>query len=161
MNDGVNSWSLAEAVARAGRVRCGELVALLAPIADALAVAHASGLAYGTVTAVSVRLSAEGTVHLRGEPVEGAEAAADVYSLAVLAAGSLLGALDAPLRTGWAAAAFAQGVPAGLVTALAAALDPHPARRPAAGELATAIRGTCGPLRLTRLLPPLPARAAR
>ena len=174
--------SLASAVGRVGRLRCGEVVAALAPIADALAAAHEAGLVHGDVslgnillTSTGVPLLADlGTARLVGDdrpPVRATPGyvdpavqaggvpnpASDVYGLAAVAVRCLLGGTGPSAAVGpppgWAGRAFGQGVPATLVAALAAGLDREPGRRPGAGELAEALRATCGPLRLDRLLP--------
>ena len=170
--------SLADALSRVGRLRCGEVVGALAPVADALAAAHEAGLVHGHLSLDDVLLDSAGvpllaglgTARLIGDeerpvrsghvgPVSQADGepgpASDVYGLAAVAVRCLLGEASSGAEgppSGWAGQAFGQGVPASLVAALAAGLDRQPGRRPSAGELADAFRATCGPLALHRLL---------
>lgn len=127
------------ALARArGGLRSGEVVALLAPIADALAAAHARGVVHGDVSPSNVLLDRAGTPLLadfagpasRGTPgytapeVEAGApptAAADVFALAAVAT------------------AIVRDPTAGLTAALAAALDADPNRRPTATRLRAAL----------------------
>ncbi|MDQ6875497.1 MAG: serine/threonine protein kinase [Actinomycetota bacterium] len=53
--------SVADLLARRGPVPAGEVVTLLAPIADALTAAHSAGLVHGDVSASNVLLTAEGS----------------------------------------------------------------------------------------------------
>ncbi|GAA3387361.1 hypothetical protein [Cryptosporangium minutisporangium] len=140
--------SLAEVLARVDRVRCGEAVAVFAPLADALAAAHAAGGTHGVVRADTVLLAPDGIPYFDAVTAPGTPPD-DVRDLAVLLVAALLGECGAD---DWAERAFALGVPAGLVTVLAGALAIEPQRRPTAAEVATALRKTCDPIPLDRLL---------
>lgn len=140
--------SLAEVLTRVDRVRCGEAVAVFAPLADALAAAHDAGGIHGVVRGDTVVLGPDGIPYFDAVTAPGTPAD-DVRDLAVLVATALAGECGAD---GWAERAFALGVPAGLVTVLASALAAEPERRPTAAEVATALRKTCDPIPLDRLL---------
>ena len=158
--DVLNPWT----PDRIDRLRCGEVVAVFAPLADALAVVHAAGGAHRAITARRIRLGPDGAVSI-GPPTRvraGRRAQAnDISDLAALIVDALLGAPDPDeesspfgIPADWAERAYALGVPPGLVTVLAGALAPVPERRPTAGEVATALRETCDPLPLDRLWAP-------
>ncbi|MFG1925657.1 hypothetical protein [Cryptosporangium sp. NPDC048952] len=103
------------------RLRVGEVVAVFAPLAEALAPGDGAG------------------------------------HLAALAVRSLLGLPTGPaLPAEWPERLVANGVPAGLVTVLAAAVA---GRRPTAGEVATALRATCDPIPLRPVSTAEPRRA--
>ncbi|SHN42371.1 hypothetical protein [Cryptosporangium aurantiacum] len=145
----MDGTSLAELLARVDRVRCGEAVALFAPLADALAAAHAAGGTHGAVGADTVVVAPDGIPYLDAGLAPGAPPPDDVRDLAALLVIALVGPCGVD---DWAERAFALGVPAGLVTMLAGALATEPERRPTAAEVATALRKTCDPLPLDRLL---------
>jgi len=167
--------SLAAQVAARGTLAPGELVTVLAPLADALAALHAQGVVHGDVTATNVLfvdrgrpvLADLGVAGLAGdgaawatpgyaapEVLAGARPgpAADVHGLGAAAWLALTGAVPPvegdrlPLRL------LAPDCPDGLADAVTAALDPDPAARPAPDELAAAARASC-PGMAVRLVP--------
>jgi len=93
--------SLAAVLAGVDRLRCGEAVAVFAPLADALAAVHADGAAHRRISGAWVRLTAGGAAALgppepAGRCPAGRRAQADdVRDLAALLIGALLG-LAAP-----------------------------------------------------------------
>ena len=167
--------SLAAQVAARGTLTPGEVVTVLAPLADALAALHAHGVVHGDLTATNVLfvdrgrpvLADLGVAGLAGdgaawatpgyaapEVLAGARPgpAADVHGLGAAAWLALTGTVPPveadrlPLRL------LAPDCPDGLVDAVTAALDPDPARRPAPDELAAAARASC-PGVAVRLVP--------
>ena len=147
--------SLASLLARRGRLQPGEVVTVVAPVAQALAEAHAAGLVHGHVGTTSVLLSADGMPlldelgagHLREsalglDPSGVLGSAADVWALGALCQVLLTGAAPVP-GTGLAAAAPLVPVP--LVRAVEAALAFDPGARPGAGELAAMLLAACPP----------------
>ncbi len=162
--------SLAQLLTQRGRLRSGQVVGLVTPVAKALGAAHAAGLVHGDVSPGNVLLNADGrplladlgTARLAGDGAAQAHgtsgyvdpavlagaaptAASDVYSLAAVAAHALTGqpvgeAPDALER--WADHAQLLGVPLALVLAICKALDPDPARRPDVASFSARIRDT-------------------
>jgi len=174
--------SLAQLLAQHGRLRSGQVVAVFAPLAAALAAAHRSGLVHGDVSPGNILFDGDGrplladlgTARLIGDdaaPTHGTSgyidpvvcagasptSASDIYSLAAVAARALTGR---PLSEGpdavqlWAERAFARGVPSALVLALSQALDRDPVHRPDAATLATRIGGGGPAEPLTSLVAP-------
>ncbi len=169
--DLASGGSLASVLAGLGRLRAGEAVAFLAPVADALAAAHGHGLLHGDVSPGNLLLAADGTplltdlgtarlvgderspVHATSRYLDPAvraggapTAASDVYSLAAVAAHALTAqpvADHAGAVQEWAERGHELGVSAPLVAALCGALAADPRRRPSAGELGTALRAAC------------------
>ena len=167
--------SLAEQVGARGSLEPGEVVTVLAPLADALAALHAQGVVHGDVTAANVLfvdrgrpvLADLGVAGLAGDGLAWATPgyaapevlagtppgpAGDVHGLGAAAWLALTGSVPPvhddrlPLRL------LAPECPAGLADAVTAALDPDPARRPTPGELAAAARASCPGLAV-RLVP--------
>jgi hypothetical protein len=146
----MTTCTLTEALSRVDRLRCGEVVAVFGPLADALAAAHAAGLVHGDVRSDGVLLTDDGQPRFAEADLAPGEPAADVRDFADLLIRALLGVKAVP--AGWLERAFGLGVPAPLVAVLAAAVADEPRRRPGAAELAAALRATCGALPLARLL---------
>lgn len=150
--------SLADLLDRRGRLRPGELVTALAPVAAALAAAHAQLLVHADVSPGNVLLDAAGrplladlgTSRLAGglagqphgtagyvapEVAAGAPPGppADVYGVAAVAWRGLTGrCVDEVWVADRSAAAVAAGAPEAMAGLLAAALDADPAARPSA-----------------------------
>ena len=153
--DLADGGSLVDLLARRGRLAPGEVVTAVAPLAQAVAEAHAHGLVHGHLGLSSVLLDGDGrpllddlgrtTLRAPAEALDPTGAlggSADVWAL---------GALAHQLLTGTAyeqGTALPAGVPAGLRRAVAAALDPDPAARPAADTLAASLLAACPPLPL-------------
>ena len=142
---------LAGLLAARGRLRPGEVVTAVAPVAAALQDAHAAGLAHGRISLASVLLTAEGMPVLEGlgleplrpaperlDPADPRLAARDVQALAGLCAHLLTGRP-------------ADAVPAGpLAAAVRAGLADDPC---SAGELSAALLAACPAEPLEGLVP--------
>jgi hypothetical protein len=102
----VGAGSLADLVRRRGPLSAGQVVTALAPIALALAAAHARGLSHGRISAAEVLLTAEGRPLLDGLGMSGLlhEPADDVQALVQLAR-ELLGDAAALVEGEWSDAA--------------------------------------------------------
>ncbi|WP_007516903.1 hypothetical protein [Pseudofrankia saprophytica] len=144
--------SLRRLLGARGRLDPGEVVTVGLPAAQALAAAHAAGLAHGTLTPADILLEPNGRPQLAGIGVAALRAlaaggpapttAADVFDLADLL-------LDTMARaTGPDAAAVA--------VAVATALVPDPTRRPTAAELASALAHSARPAPVQMITPPPP-----
>ncbi|MFI5953459.1 hypothetical protein [Cryptosporangium sp. NPDC051539] len=156
--------SLDEVLTQVDRLRCGEAVAVFAPIADELAAAHAVGAAHRAINRHAVRLAADGSVSLVPAALARKRSAGvrargeDVGDLARVIVDALLGRASRDEAGGdgipadWGQRAAASGVPVGLVSVLATALADRAAQRPTASELAAGLREVCDPLPLGRLL---------
>ena len=160
--------SLAAVIASRGRLPAGEVVAVAAPIAEALAYVHAAGLVHGDVSPANVVFDAAGTPLLAdfgvarldgdrppvdawtpgyADPAGAAGSASDVHGLAAVCYAALAG------RPPYADAAagrppladLASSAPVRLVGAIESALAADPMDRPAAGEFARALREACAP----------------
>ena len=140
----------------------GEVVTVLAPLAEALAEAHAKGLVHARVRASAVLLGGEGMPLLEGlgltslydpadtlDPTGGLGASADVWALGAL--GHLL--LTGAEPTGAPLASLAPTAPLPLVEALDSALAPDPTSRPTAGALAAALLASCQAMPVTGVRP--------
>jgi hypothetical protein len=144
--------SLAALLADRGRLAPGEVVTLLAPLAEALGQAHRHRVVHGHLRASSVLLSAAGMPLLDGlgltalkdpgdshDPTGGLGATADVWALGALGHRLLTGA--EPGTTPLSVLAATAPVP--LVRALESALSFDPAARPTADDLAAALLAAC------------------
>jgi hypothetical protein len=131
----------------AGRLRSGQVVAVFAPLAHALAAAHHAGLGHGALGSGSVVFSASGDPLLAGigvarlaaGPGKQPNPAADVYALAAVAARTLTGRALPESGDGvqrWADQAHTLGVPALVAVAICSALSPVPRHRPSAEAFA-------------------------
>lgn len=160
--DHADGGSLEALLARRRRVEPGEVVTVVAPLAEALAQAHAHDLVHGRVRASSVLLTADGRPLLDGlgltclhdaddtlDPTGALGAAADVWALGALGHRLLTG--DEPGETPLAELAPAAPLP--LVRAIEAALAFDPAERPAAHDLAAALLVACPARPLSGLQP--------
>ncbi len=126
----------------------GQVVTVVAPLAAALAQAHAHGLVHGRLEMTSVLLTADGRPLLDGlglgalldghDPTHVSGPAADVRALGAVALRLLTG--QAPGRP---VADLAPTAPVPMVAAVAAALDDDPAARPTAGAFAEALLASC------------------
>lgn len=127
--------SLADLLAARGSLEPGEAVAVIAPVADALAAAHGAGIVHGDVSPANVVLDDDGTPLLIDfdrrsggtpgytAPDAHASEAGDVYALASTCIDALGG-----------------DVPSGLVPVLDAATAPDADVRPSSSELARLLR---------------------
>lgn len=138
--------SLAALLARRGTLDPAEVVTVAAPLAQALAAAHAAGLIHGDVTAANVVFTAEGMplladlgmALLSGSP---ADAASDVESLGALCHQLLSGVLPATAEDPRAPLGLlAPSAPRPLVAAVEQALSADPSSRPDAAAFASALR---------------------
>ncbi len=161
----LDGGTLAQVVAARGRLRAGEVVTCLAPLAQTIADLHAQGVQHGDLAPGNVLfdrtgrplLADLGTVRVTGEPrheVYGTPGfvdpviltgglpgpASDVYGLGALAWFALAGAPPpaVPLRT--TLTDVVPSAPPDIVAAIEAAVDPDPAQRPHPAELASRLR---------------------
>jgi hypothetical protein len=141
--------SFAGLLAVRGRLGAAEVGSLCAPLADALAAAHAAGLVHGDLSPGNLLLDARGrplladlgTARLVGDASALAEGTAGYVDPAVLAGSAPtpasdvygLAAVAAHLITGQPPPLATTG--SGLPAALTPSLDPDPARRPTAAGL--------------------------
>lgn len=151
--------SLARLIDDRGALPAGEVVTLAVPLAEALAQVHAQGLVHGDVTPANVRFTVDGRpllAHLDVsrltwvgagsrtgtvgflDPAADPGPAGDVHGLAATCLAALTG------RAPYGADGRRRGDPVAdpaavaLLDVLERALDPDPARRPSAAELAVA-----------------------
>lgn len=158
--------TLARVLARREALTPGEVVTVAVPLALGLAAVHAAGLVHGDVSPAHVLLTADGMPMLGDLGAAGTredrhpvDAAPGCLDPAVLAGGPVtaasdvwaLGALAVGMLTGGAAGVSAADGPPALLAVLAGALDPDPAARPSAEELALDLQRTwpAAPLRAT------------
>lgn len=162
--------SLEALLATRGTLTPGEVVTVLAPLAEALAQAHAHGLQHRRLSPSRVLLGSGGRPLLDGlgldplrDPADSLDPTgvlgptADVWSLGALGVRMLTGAEPGrPL-------ALPPTTPQPLVDALASALDLDPLARPTAEALAAALLAACPAAPLQGLPEPvqLPAPAPR
>ena len=155
--------SLEALLADRGALTPGEVVTVLAPLAEALGQAHDHGLRHRRLTASRVLLDVGGVPKLDGlgldplhdpatslDPTRVLGPSADVWALGDLGRRMLGGELP-------------ETAPRPLVLALRRALDPDPLARPSAEELASALLAACPAEPLTGLPAPvvLPTPAPR
>ena len=173
--------SLAAVIASRGPLPAGEVVAVAAPIAEALGYLHGAGLVHGDVSPANIVFDAAGTPLLAdfgvarldgdrppvdawtpgyADPAGAAGSASDVHGLAAVCYAALAGrppyADTATARP--PLADLARSAPVRLVAAIESALAANPMDRPAAGEFACALRDSCPsePIRLPQALAPPP-----
>jgi hypothetical protein len=169
--DHAGGGSLEALLALRGTLSPGEVVTVLAPLAEALGHAHAHGLCHRRVRAPRVLLTSDGMPVLEGLGLESLYDAADSLDptgvLGSTADVWALGALGRLLLTGEGPTGdrLAEQVPAAplpLVRALEAAMDPDPLARPAAADLAATLLAACPAAPLLGLPhPPLPPEQKR
>jgi hypothetical protein len=137
--------SLARLLARRGALDPAEVVTIGAPLAQALAAAHACGLVHGNVTAGNVLFTAEGMPLLadlglsRFRPGGSGEAADDVCALAALCH-QLLSGTPPHEGAGAPLGLLAPTAPLPLVSAIELALSEDQAQRPDAAAFAGMLR---------------------
>jgi hypothetical protein len=167
--DYAGGGSLASLLAERGRLRSGEVVAVAAPLAVALAEVHGRGVVHGNITPASVLFDGAGTPLLADLGVAAlvggagcavtlapgfadpavpdgvSVTAADVHGLAAVCHAALTGAAPyrdevvVPLRS------VASGVPPSLVEAIEAAMNRDFRARPDAAGFARALYAACTP----------------
>ncbi len=147
--------SLAMLLRRRGRLRPGELVTVLVPLASALDFLHGNGIAHGSVHPANVLFTVDGRPLLAEPELPGvasgrsdpdgvprpAGPATDVLMLARVAGQALTGAPTCPGPDDLAGL----DAPAPLVRALRRALSADPGDRGTAAEFALAVRASCEP----------------
>ena len=153
--DDATGGSLASLLLRRGSLQPGEVVTVLAPLAQALGQAHEHDLVHGRVSATTVLLTAEGKPLLDGlglsslydaddshDPTGGLGSSADVWALGALGRLLLTGAAPDSAPVG-ALGSLAPRAPLPLVQALEAALAFDATTRPSARDLAAALLASC------------------
>ncbi len=162
-----------------GRFTAGEVVGLLAPVGEALAVLHAAGLAHGDVAPANIVVtegrpvlvdllgavdSAEGGTSgfVPAGREHGPSPAADVASLGLVAI-ALLGGTDAAVVQGaaadaWSSAAAGSEAERSAVLGVASRATSTVECRPDARELAAELRRACAPAPLQPADPAVLAR---
>ena len=154
-------------VSHRGSLTPGEVVTVVAPLAEAVGQGHAHGLRHGRLALSSVLLTGDGMPLLDGlgltalhdrqdglDPTGGLGDSADVWAL---------GELCRLLLTGDPAAPAPVTTPLPLRQAVESALQPDPRARPTAGDLAAALLASCPALPLQGTLgrplvaPPAPS----
>lgn len=170
LTDYAAGGSLLNLVSVRGRLSVGEVITVVAPIAQAVAYLHSSSVLHGDVSPGNVLFSAEGKPlladlgvgRLLGEPQEDVSGtagftqgvdwrakatghAADVYSLAALGWYALTGSPPGQARDRAPLTLLVPEVPADLLSILEAGLHEDPRERPSAGELAEAVLRAAAP----------------
>lgn len=160
----LDGGTLGEVVAARGRLRAGEVVTVIAPLAQAIDALHAQGMEHGDLAPGNVLLDGDGrpwladlgTVRITGEPREEefgtagyvdpvvliggtTTSASDVYGLGALAWFALCGEPPAPSAWRPALTDVLAGVSAQVAAAVERAVDPDPAGRPTPLELARSL----------------------
>ena len=151
--DHADGGSLAAVLSRRGRLEPGEVVTTVAPLAQALAEAHAHGLVHGHVGLGSVLLTADGRPLLDDlglavlrdqgdalDPSGGLAGAADVWALGALAHELLTGEPYTP------GAELGSTVPTPLARTVATAVAFDATSRPDAATFASSLLAACPPL---------------
>jgi len=162
--------SLAAVLGVRGRLSAGEVVTIGAPLAQALADIHARGLTHGDVspgnivfdgagkpllgdlgvaTLIGEQAGAVGRTPGYADPALDPGPASDVHGLAAVCFSALTGVppyVDADPMVAQSLGPLAPGVPAALVAAIEAGLDPDPAARPDAAVFGRALFASCSPV---------------
>jgi eukaryotic-like serine/threonine-protein kinase len=151
--DHAGGGSLATVLAVRGTISPPEVVTVLAPLAAALAAAHARGLVHGDLTPANILFTADGrpmladygVAHAVGLPPEVVEGTAGYVDPEVVGGAAVSTASDvyALGAIGQACLAGRDDAPAALVEAIEAAMAPDSLDRPDAGEFAGAVLGAC------------------
>jgi hypothetical protein len=153
--DYATGGSLAMLLRRRGRLRPGELVTVLVPLASALDSLHGNGIPHGSVHPANVLFTVDGRPLLAEPELPGvasgrsdpdgaprpAGPATDVLMLARVAGQALAGTPTCPDPDDLAGL----DAPAPLVRALRRALSLDPGERGTAAEFALAVRASCEP----------------
>jgi hypothetical protein len=162
--------SLEALLATRGTLTPGEVVTVLAPLAEALGAAHAHGLRHRRLRSSRVLFNADGMPMLDGigldpiydpadslDPTGALGATADVWALGALGHRMLSGADPGP------SVELPATTPLPLAAALQSALDADPFARPGAADLAAALLASCPATPVSGLPDPvtLPAPAPR
>lgn len=175
--------SVASLVRARGLLEPGEVVTVLAPVADALAALHAAGIVHGDVTAANVLLGRDGRPlladlgagrllgsgdvaatpgYVAPEVLAGADPgpASDVHGLAAVGWFALTGAAPAAVGDRLPLVLLAPDCPDALVQLLTRAVSPDPAERPGLAELASALHASARPRPVRLVAAAMPALAA-
>lgn len=149
-----------------GALDPGEVVTALAPVAEALAAVHERGLVHGDVTPETILFTAEGrpmltdvgilglvegggapASHGYADPAVGDPTpAGDVYALAAVCHAALTGLQPRLGQPRMPLAEAVSDLPAAMVHAVDAALQPMPPRRPDAATFAELLYSACPPV---------------
>jgi eukaryotic-like serine/threonine-protein kinase len=151
--DHAGGGSLATVLAVRGTISPPEAVTVLAPLAAALAAAHARGLVHGDLTPANILFTRDGrpmladfgVAHAVGLPPDVVEGTAGYVDPEVVAGAAVSTASDiyALGAIGHACLAGRDDAPAALLDAIEAAMAPDSLDRPDAGEFAGAVLGAC------------------
>lgn len=168
--DLIDGGTLASVIAQRGHLSPGEVVTVVAPLAQTIADLHADGVQHGDLAPGNVLfdrsgrpvLADLGTPRITGEPREEvfgtagyvdpvvlaggpAGPSSDVYGLGALAWLALVGAPPESAALRLPLSELAPGAPAALVDAVERAVDPDPAGRPDPAALASCLYEACDP----------------